>query len=86
MAAAVNDATGILLAMGNKEPDCRIGLSFRDRANVCYMEELDAGDCKIINMEWGAFDDDGRLEQWRTDYDGMGRIDSDGQPDDNPQL
>lgn len=85
MAAAV-DATRILLAMGNKEPECRIGLSLRSRANACYMKELDAGGCKVINMEWGAFGDDGKLEQWRTDYDGKERVDSDGQLDDNPQL
>lgn len=78
VAALVNDATGILLAMGNKEPDCHIGLSLRDRANACYMEELDAGNCKVINMEFGAFGDKGMLDQWRTNYDGMGRI------DDNP--
>ena len=67
----VNDATGILLAMGNKDPDCLIGLALRNRANACYIhsEEADAGDCKIINSDWSAFGNNGKLEKWRTNYD-----------------
>ena len=76
----VNDATGILLAMWNKEPDCCIGLTLRDGANACYMEELDAGIYEIINTDWGDFGDDSLLDQWKTKYD----RDYDGQPDDNP--
>ena len=76
----VNDATGILFAMWNGEPDCRIGLALRDGANACYMEELSAGKYEIINTDWDAFDDDGLLDQWKTDYD----RDCDGQPGDNP--
>ena len=89
----VSDATGILLAMGNKEPDCRIGLALGNGANACYMEELDAGGCKVINTDWGAFGDDGELDQWRTNYDrafgddgkpDQGRTDCDSQHDDKP--
>jgi hexokinase len=85
LGALVNDTTGILLAMGNKEPDCHIGLSVRNGSNACYMEELDARDCKvIINTEWGALGDDNKLDKWRTDYDRddenlvQGRVDSNG--------
>ena len=47
--------------------------------NACYMENLDAvkkfsGDRSrysqvIINTEWGAFGDDGQLEEWMTPAD-----------------
>ena len=65
--------------MGNEVPDCNIGLILGTGTNACYMESLDAvpkfsGDRKrysqvIINTEWGAFGDDGKLDKWRTDYD-----------------
>ena len=79
MVALVNDTTATQLAVGNEVPDCSIGLILGDGANACYMESLDAvpklkGDCEhykqvIINTEWGAFGDDGKLDNWRTDYD-----------------
>ena len=47
--------------------------------NACYMENLDAvkkfsGDRSrysqvIINTEWGAFGDNGQLEEWMTPAD-----------------
>ena len=81
----VNDATGILLAMGNKDPNCPIGISLRNRVNACYMEEVDAGDSKIINTELGTFNDDGKLDKWWTKYDHTKeRVNIDGQLDDNP--
>ena len=59
--------------------DCSIGLTLGESINACYMESLDAvpkfkGDRKqysrvIINTELGAFGDDGKLNEWRTDYD-----------------
>ena len=76
--ALINDTTGILLSVGNEVPDCHIGLSFGDGANACYMEKLsaipkfegDGGHTKVIvNTEWGAFGDDGKLERWRNEYD-----------------
>ena len=76
--ALINDTIGILLSVGNEVPDCHIGLALGDGANACYMEEVDAipkfrGDQRhtkvIVNTEWGAFGDDGKLEQWRNEYD-----------------
>ena len=77
MVALVNNTTATQLA--NKAPDCSIGLILGTGTNACYMERLDAvpkfkGDHKnysqvIINTEWGAFGDDGKLEKWRTEYD-----------------
>ena len=76
--ALINDTIGILLSVGNEVPDCHIGLALDDGTNACYMEELsavpkfkgDGGHTKvIINTEWCAFGDDGKLEQWRNEYD-----------------
>ena len=79
MVALVSDTTGTLLAAWNEVPDTNIGLILGEGTNACYMESLDAvpklkGDCKpsspvIINTEWGAFGDDGKLDMWRTPYD-----------------
>ena len=76
--ALINNTIGILLSLGNEVPDCHIGLSLGDGANACYMEELSAipkfkGDRRhtkvIVNTEWGAFGDDGKLNYWRNYYD-----------------
>jgi hexokinase len=76
--ALINDTTGILLSVGSEVPDCHIGLALGDGANACYMEELIAipkfkGDGRhtkvIVNTEWGAFGDDGKLREWRNKYD-----------------
>ena len=73
--ALINDTTGILLSGGN---DCCIGLALGDGANACYMEKLSAipkfkgggGHTEVIvNTEWGAFGDDGKLKRWRNEYD-----------------
>lgn len=75
----MNDTTGTQLAVGIKDPECRIGLILGTGTNACYIESLDAipkfsGDRSrysevIINTEWGAFGDDGQLEAYLNDYD-----------------
>ena len=76
--ALINDTIGILLSVGNEVPDCHIGLVLGDGVNACYMEELSAipefsGDRShthvIVNTEWGAFGDDGKLNYSRNYYD-----------------
>ena len=76
--ALINDTVGILLSVGNEVPDCHIGLALGDGVNACYMEEVRAipkfsGDRShskvIVNTEWGAFGDDGKLNYWRNYYD-----------------
>ena len=76
--ALINNTTGILLSVGNEVPDCHIGLALGDGANACYIEKLSAirkfkGDRShthvIVNTEWGAFGDDGKLDYWRNEYD-----------------
>ena len=76
MVALVNDTTAALLAAGNEDPDCNVGLILGEGTNGCYMESLAAvpkfnGDRGhvIISTEWGAFGDDGKLGNWRTHYD-----------------
>ena len=79
MIALINDTTATLLAARSETPRCNIGLILGEGTNACYLESLAAvpkfkGDngCYshvIINTEWGAFGDDGKLDEWRTKYD-----------------
>ncbi|VDM46907.1 unnamed protein product [Toxocara canis] len=81
--AVLNDTVGTLLACAFKENTCEIGVILGTGTNACYMEQLSK--CPklkkysfekdrypkemIINMEWGAFGDDGGLDFIRTSYD-----------------
>ncbi|XP_033098431.1 hexokinase-2-like [Anneissia japonica] len=77
--AVVNDTVGTLMSCAYTNPNCYIGMILGTGTNTCYMEELDNvelwdGDDKkprqvIINMEWGAFGDDGVLDDVRTEFD-----------------
>jgi hexokinase len=67
------------MACAYKDPSTAIGLILGTGTNACYIENLDKvgtwdGDYNepkqvIINMEWGAFGDNGRLNLIRTKYD-----------------
>ncbi len=75
----VNDTVGTLMACAYTDQNTKIGLILGTGSNACYMEKLDAvktwdGDHNdpkqvIINMEWGAFGDNGCLNFLRTEYD-----------------
>ncbi len=77
--ALVNDTTGTQLAVGIRDPECHVGLILGTGTNACYMENLDAvpkyaGDRSrysqvVINSEWGAFGDDGKLDAFLTPQD-----------------
>ncbi|CAG9855673.1 unnamed protein product [Phyllotreta striolata] len=77
--AVLNDTTGTLMACAFKHRNCKIGLIVGTGTNGCYVEEQWAAELfnepdkgsgvVIINMESGAFGDDGALEFCRTDYD-----------------
>ena len=77
--ALVNDTTGTQLAIGIHDPECHIGLILGTGTNACYMEDIQAvpkfdGDRSrykqvIINCEWGAFGDDGKLDTFLTPFD-----------------
>uniref|UniRef100_A0A0N5DBB7 Phosphotransferase n=1 Tax=Thelazia callipaeda TaxID=103827 RepID=A0A0N5DBB7_THECL len=83
VAAILNDTVGTLMACAFKENSCQIGVILGTGTNACYMEKL--SNCPklkklkldedkypnemIINMEWGAFGDDGCLNFVRSSYD-----------------
>merc|ERR1712183_22089 len=74
--AVVNDTVGTLMSCANFEKNCQIGLIVGTGSNACYMENsknvgttsIEDGDM-CINMEWGAFGDDGVLDDFRNEYD-----------------
>ncbi|XP_061735899.1 hexokinase-1-like isoform X1 [Nerophis ophidion] len=74
--AVVNDTVGTMMTCAYEEPTCEIGLIAGTGSNACYMEEMrniemvdgDLGRM-CVNMEWGAFGDNGCLDDFRTEYD-----------------
>ncbi|XP_003242238.1 hexokinase type 2 isoform X1 [Acyrthosiphon pisum] len=81
LTAVLNDATGTLMSCAHKtrfSKNCFVGLIIGTGCNACYVEkvenaELFDGDKTkphvIVNTEWGAFGDDGKLDAVRTKYD-----------------
>uniref|UniRef100_A0A8C5UDQ8 Phosphotransferase n=1 Tax=Malurus cyaneus samueli TaxID=2593467 RepID=A0A8C5UDQ8_9PASS len=74
--ALVNDTVGTMMSCGYDDPKCEIGLIVGTGTNACYMEEMknvgtvegDQGRM-CINMEWGAFGDNGCLDHIFTQFD-----------------
>ncbi|KAH0623023.1 hypothetical protein JD844_030912 [Phrynosoma platyrhinos] len=74
--AVVNDTVGTMMTCGYEDPFCEVGLIVGTGSNACYMEEMknvelvegDEGRM-CINMEWGAFGDNGCLDDFRTEFD-----------------
>lgn len=78
MVAVVNDAVGTIMTCAYEEPTCEAGLIIETGSNACYMEEVKnvqtlegTEGCMCSNMEWGAFGDNGCLDDIRTIYDKM---------------
>ncbi|XP_014403663.1 PREDICTED: hexokinase-1 isoform X1 [Myotis brandtii] len=74
--AVVNDTVGTMMTCAYEEPTCEIGLIVGTGSNACYMEEMKNVEMlegnvgrMCINMEWGAFGDNGCLDDIRTEYD-----------------
>ncbi|EPY89887.1 hexokinase-2-like protein [Camelus ferus] len=74
--AVVNDTVGTMMTCGYDDQNCEIGLIVGTGSNACYMEEMRHIDTvegdegrMCINMEWGAFGDDGALDDIRTEFD-----------------
>ncbi|NWV74718.1 HXK2 protein, partial [Dasyornis broadbenti] len=74
--ALVNDTVGTMMACGYDDPKCEIGLIVGTGTNACYMEEMrNVGTVEgelgrmCINMEWGAFGDNGCLDRILTHFD-----------------
>ncbi|XP_030067981.1 hexokinase-3 isoform X1 [Microcaecilia unicolor] len=72
----VNDTVGTMMSCAFKDPRCEIGLIVGTGSNACYMEEmrnvelLEGDEGRMcINMEWGAFGDNGCLDVICTPYD-----------------
>ncbi|XP_056274280.1 hexokinase-2 isoform X1 [Pseudoliparis swirei] len=74
--AVINDTVGTMMTCGYDDHHCEIGLIVGTGTNACYMEQmrnlelLDGDEGQMcVNTEWGAFGDDGSLEDLRTDID-----------------
>ncbi|KTG04801.1 hypothetical protein cypCar_00001698 [Cyprinus carpio] len=74
--AVVNDTVGTMMTCAYEEPTCEVGLIAGTGSNACYMEEMrnietvDGVEGRMcVNMEWGAFGDNGCLDDIRTQYD-----------------
>ncbi|XP_062957835.1 hexokinase-1 [Cynocephalus volans] len=74
--AVVNDTVGTMMTCAYEEPTCEVGLIAGTGSNACYMEEMKNVEMvegnegqMCINMEWGAFGDNGCLDDIRTNYD-----------------
>ncbi|XP_076981181.1 hexokinase HKDC1 [Tamandua tetradactyla] len=74
--AVVNDTVGTMMTCGFEDPNCEIGLIAGTGSNMCYMEEMrnievvEGDEGKMcINTEWGAFGDNGCIDDIRTQYD-----------------
>ncbi|KAI3371844.1 hypothetical protein L3Q82_006725 [Scortum barcoo] len=74
--AVINDTVGTMMTCGYDDHLCEIGLIVGTGTNACYMEQmrnlevLDGDEGRMcVNTEWGAFGDDGALEDLRTEID-----------------
>jgi hexokinase len=80
--AILNDATGTLVQGVYLDPECAISMILGTGSNACYLEkveriekwterELQFNDVKevIIDMECGAFGDNGVIDFVRTEFD-----------------
>ncbi|XP_035812834.1 hexokinase-1 isoform X1 [Amphiprion ocellaris] len=74
--AIVNDTVGTMMTCAYEEPTCEVGLIAGTGSNACYMEEMknveivEGNEGRMcVNMEWGAFGDNGCLDDIRTTYD-----------------
>ncbi|XP_026317100.1 hexokinase-2-like [Hyposmocoma kahamanoa] len=75
----LNDTTGTLVAGAHADPDCGIGVIMGTGSNGCYMERAsrvthwetahDRVTDVCIDIEWGAFGDNGCLDFLRTEFD-----------------
>uniref|UniRef100_A0A2R5L9E4 Phosphotransferase n=1 Tax=Ornithodoros turicata TaxID=34597 RepID=A0A2R5L9E4_9ACAR len=77
--AVVNDTTGTLVKGAFLDHHCAIGMILGTGSNACYLEKVDKiakweGDKTwvhevVIDVEWGAFGDNGVLNFMKTSFD-----------------
>lgn len=78
--AVLNDTTGTLIQGATHDPRVKVGIILGTGSNAAYMERvelvkhwetrpLDDEKMVLIDVEWGAFGDNGVLDYIKTDYD-----------------
>ncbi|XP_041840169.1 hexokinase HKDC1-like [Melanotaenia boesemani] len=74
--AMVNDTVATMMTCGFDDQFCEVGLIIGTGTNACYMEEMCHVDLvegdegrMCVNTEWGAFGDDGALDDFITEFD-----------------
>uniref|UniRef100_A0A8C5HDT9 Hexokinase-2 n=1 Tax=Gouania willdenowi TaxID=441366 RepID=A0A8C5HDT9_GOUWI len=74
--AVVNDTVGTMMTCGYEDCQCEVGLIVGTGTNICYMEEMqnvelvEGDDGRMcVNMEWGAFGENGELDDFCTKFD-----------------
>ncbi|XP_074152658.1 hexokinase HKDC1 [Sminthopsis crassicaudata] len=74
--ALVNDTVATMMTCAYDDPYCEVGVIIGTGTNACYMEDMSNIDLvegdegrMCINTEWGAFGEDGSLEDIRTEFD-----------------
>ncbi|XP_006835906.1 PREDICTED: putative hexokinase HKDC1 [Chrysochloris asiatica] len=72
----VNDTVATMMTCAYDDPYCEVGVIIGTGSNACYMEDMSNIDLvegdegrMCISTEWGAFGDDGALEDIRTEFD-----------------
>lgn len=76
--AILNDTTGTLMSCALTHADVRVGVIIGTGTNACYTEKIEnienfRGDPSkpfmLINLEWGNFGADGKLDDFLTEFD-----------------
>ncbi|KAM4744834.1 LOW QUALITY PROTEIN: hexokinase HKDC1-like [Anableps anableps] len=74
--AMVNDTVATMMTCGFDDQCCEVGIIIGTGTNACYMEELRHIDLvqgdegrMCVNTEWGAFGEDGALDDFITEFD-----------------
>ncbi|XP_067951124.1 hexokinase-4-like isoform X2 [Watersipora subatra] len=77
--AILNDTVATLMTGAYEDDDCYIGVILGTGSNAAYLEHLERVDKwtgntrkwsqEIIDIEWGAFGDNGVLDFFKTEYD-----------------
>ncbi|XP_068624664.1 hexokinase-4-like isoform X2 [Battus philenor] len=75
----LNDTTGTLIAGAHLDPDVAIGVIMGTGSNGCYVERAERvqhweaargrGRDVLVDIEWGAFGDNGCLDFLKTEFD-----------------
>ncbi|XP_061115711.1 hexokinase-4 isoform X1 [Conger conger] len=74
--AMVNDTVATMISCYYEDHSCEVGMIVGTGCNVCYMEEMHTVELvegeegrMCVNTEWGAFGDNGELDEFRLEYD-----------------